>query len=84
MIELVRPPESPEADAIADTLREMVAAFREIEDPAVQRPLLRDGERTATGDGAVAVFLADLRRDLARWGRFQSDACYIDDDGQVC
>jgi hypothetical protein len=84
VIRLIRPPDSTAAAAIAEQLRDMVVAFEEVEDPAARSPVLRDGARAATGDEEIAAFLTELRRDVALWQKFQTDACYIDDDGGVC
>ncbi len=84
VIELVRPPRSADADAIATALQAMVVAFREIEDPSRSGPLLRDGDDVAEGTHDIADFLDRLRRDLRLWNAFQSDACFIDDDGEIC
>lgn len=84
VIELIRPPRSGAADAIAEQLRDMVVAFEEVEDPAAGSPVLRDEGRVASGEEEIASFLAELRRDVALWQKFQTDACYIDDDGGIC
>lgn len=84
MIQLIRPPESTAADAVAEQLRDLVVAFDEIEDPTTRSPVLRDGGRIATGDEEIAAFMAELRRDVALWQKYQTDACYVDDDGDIC
>jgi hypothetical protein len=84
VIQLIRPPESAAADAVAEQLRDLVVAFEEIEDPGARAPLLRDGERVATGHDEIEAFIAELRRDVALWQKFQTDACYVDDDGGIC
>jgi len=45
--------------------------------------VIRDGKTTARGPD-IPAFLDQLTRDMAEWSRFQSDACYIEDDGTVC
>ena len=47
-------------------------------------PAIVDGERLASGPDQVAAYLSELRRFVADWNRFQTDACYIDEDGSVC
>jgi hypothetical protein len=84
VIELIHPPESAAADAIAEELREMVVAFRQVEDPEMAAPVLRDGDRVATTEEQIAGFMSELRRDLALWSKFQSDACYVDKNGRIC
>ncbi len=84
VIELVRPPSSREADEVAGSLRAMVVAFREIEDPMRSEPLLRDGDQVAEGADEIAGFLDQLRHEVRRWNAFQSDACFVEDDGSIC
>lgn len=84
MIELHRPPASPAADEIAAALQNLVVAFRVVENEALERPEIRDGEQVHGSSEAIAVFLEQLRRDVNAWNAFQSDSCYIGDDGRVC
>lgn len=84
MIELRRPPVSSAADAVAGTLADMVVAHRIVEDGSLTGPVLADGPVTASGPDEIEAFLATLRRDLDDWSRFQTDACYLDEDGRVC
>jgi hypothetical protein len=84
MIELTRPPVSTESDEIAATLLDMVVAFRVVEDPAADGPVLRDGPLVASSADDISGFLDRLRRDLRLWNAFQSDACFIEDDGTIC
>ena len=84
MIELHRPPDSPAADEIASALQNMVVAFRVVEDDALEGPLIRDGEHVHGSPEAVSSYLEQLRRDVTAWNAFQSDSCYIGDDGRVC
>lgn len=94
MIELYRTQVDPEADRIEEALRDMVVAYRVIHctPDEVSRwlgadlplPALRDGERVVYGREAVDSFLEELERDLQRWRQFQTDACYLDEEGNVC
>ncbi len=84
MIELHRPVASPAADEIAATLRELVVAHREVEDDTLDGPVIVDGSTSLSETDAIAAFLEQLRRDVTAWNAFQSDACYIADDGTVC
>jgi len=83
VIELRRPVHSDTADAVAARLGDMVVAHRLVIDPTLTDPVLVDGERRASGD-QIEPFLAELASDLADWNRFQSDSCYIGDDGRTC
>jgi hypothetical protein len=84
VIELRRPPVSAAADAVASRLADLVVAHRIVEDGSLPGPVLVDGSLTAFGPEEIESFLATLSRDLDDWGRFQTDACYLDEDGRVC
>ena len=87
MIRLRRRTDSPEADAIEERLRDLVVAHEVVvvdaEGLDADLPVIRDANITARGSD-IPVFLDQLTRDMADWSRFQSDACYIEDDGSVC
>lgn len=94
MIELFREENSPEADWIEADLRELSAGFnRHILTTAevqqtfgrqVKLPVLRDGDRIASGRDDIREFLEDIHRLVENWRKFQSDSCYLDDEGDVC
>ncbi|MEJ5224688.1 MAG: hypothetical protein WHV44_09555 [Anaerolineales bacterium] len=93
MLTLYREAHSPEADWVEAELRDMTLAYdRQVLTPlqAAQQfggmslPILRDGERMASGREALLGFLRDLAQFAAQWRMFQSDACYVDDDGHTC
>ena len=92
MITLYRPPDDPWADEIQDALDEMVIAYetetveddRALPDGIPDLPALRDDDEVVTGEAALRDHLDDLRDLMADWDRFQSDACYIEDDGSIC
>jgi len=92
MITLYRPPADPWADEIQDALDEMVIAYetetveddRALPDDVPDLPALRDDDEVVTGEAALRDHLDDLRDLMADWDRFQSDACYIEDDGSIC
>ena len=87
MIELLRAADSSAADDIESRLRDLVVAHTVVVvDPGAvesELPALRDGAVTASGP-EIPGFLDQLTRDMAEWSRFQSDACYLEDDGSVC
>ena len=87
MIELQRTADSPAADDIEERLRDLVVAHKvvvvDVEASGADLPVIRDGKLTARG-AEIPGFLDQLTRDMAEWSRFQSDACYIEDDGTVC
>jgi hypothetical protein len=37
-----------------------------------------------TGEDNLRAHLDHLRELMADWDRFQSDACYVEDDGTIC
>jgi hypothetical protein len=92
MVTLYRPPDDSWSDEIQDALDEMVIAYEteiieaEAERPAdvPSLPALRSDGEVVTGEAALRDHLDQLRALMADWDRFQSDACYIDDRGEVC
>jgi len=92
MILLYRRPEDPWADEIQDTLDDLVIAYEveSVESEASlpsdvpELPALRDDEAVVTGEEALRNHLDDLRALMADWDRFQSDACYVEEDGSIC
>lgn len=94
MIKLYRPPNCPTCIEIEAALREMVVAHQIImveqgHVPAelgaeISLPAIRENNHLVSGLEAINAYLEELVQFTARWRRFQSDSCYIDDDGQVC
>lgn len=93
MIELYRTVDCQAAIEIEASLKEMVIRHKVITVEADQwpdglptatpLPALRDGREIFTGS-AIAPHLRELERVMAEWQKFQSDSCYIGDDGQTC
>ncbi len=92
MVTLYRRPDDPHADELQSALDDMVIAY---ETETIQAgasppndvpklPALRTDGDVVTGAAALQETLDDLRALMADWDRFQSDACYINDDGTVC
>ena len=80
-------------EEIRDALRELVLAHRVIwldeHAPSplpsgVTLPAIREGDRVIDGQADIAAFLLELEAFAAAWSKFQSDTCYLDDDGTVC
>ena len=80
-------------EPIVDALRELVLAHRVVHvDDAPSPPLpadltlpaIRDGARVVAGEANLTAYLGELAVLAAAWSRFQSDTCYLDDDGTVC
>lgn len=94
MIELFRTTQGKTADWVEAEFRELVVGYcKHLITPAqadklfgkhVQLPVIRDHERVVSGRDALLGYLRELEKLAADWRRFQSDACYIDEDGQVC
>ncbi len=92
MITLYRRPDSARADEVQKALDEMVIAYEteSLEDEAARPedvpklPALRDDGEVVTGEEALDEHLDTLRELMNDWDRFQSDACYIEEDGTVC
>jgi len=92
MIVLYRSPDDPWADEIQKALDEMVIAYESelvrapdaLPDDVPETPALRDDGEIVTGEAALRDHLDDLQDLMADWDRFQSDACYIEDDGSIC
>ena len=49
----------------------------------VTLPAINDGDRWV-GAEDLAQYITELRSDVALWRKFQTDACYVDDDGSIC
>jgi hypothetical protein len=93
MIELFRENVSTEADWVEAELREMVVGYERIVTTPVEfaqrfgapgLPVLRDGERMASGREELMQFLRDLEFFAAQWRMFEGDWCYVDEDGETC
>lgn len=92
MITLYRHPDDAWADEIQEALDAMVIAYETVTveseatapDDVSALPALRDDGEVVTGRNALRDRLDALRALMADWDRFQSDACYIEDDGSIC
>lgn len=84
MITLYREAQSAEADVVEETLQDLVFAHavEVVDGPGEALPRIADGDRVVHG-ADLPAYLDELRRLKADWSRFQSDACFIGDDG-VC
>jgi hypothetical protein len=94
MIEFYRPVDCDHCETIEAALKEMVIAHKIIvvepgQSPeglpaGTPLPALVDNGQVFSGQAALADHLTELEEVVADWRRFQSDACYLDDDGEVC
>ncbi|HEY5727418.1 MAG TPA: hypothetical protein VIV08_02280 [Acidimicrobiia bacterium] len=89
MIELYRASRSPDADRTEEALRDLVVAHtvHVVADPDDAPggilPVVREGDRLVLLPD-IPAYLEEVRRLMAEWRRFQSDACFVADDGGVC
>ncbi|MFB6247661.1 MAG: hypothetical protein ABEL97_03740 [Salinibacter sp.] len=92
MIVLYRRPDDPWADEVQEALDEMVIAYETESVPDADAlpadvpdtPALRDDGEVIAGETALRTHLEELRALMNDWDRFQSDACYVEDDGSIC
>lgn len=89
MIELYRRVESEEGDRLETVLKRLRAAHKVvIHDDKTLLPLtlpaIKDSGKWYSGEDTIAGYLDELEELLARWTWFTADACYIDDDGELC
>jgi hypothetical protein len=94
MIKLYRSVDCPGCDDIESTLKKLVVAHKvivveagqQVDDlsPSVVLPAIKDNGQMISGPAAISTYLKDLEKFVADWGRFQSDSCYISDDGKPC
>jgi hypothetical protein len=94
MIELYRTQNDALGAEIEDGLQELVLAHRVIlvepEQPPdslpanTPLPALRDEGQLITGSEALRAHLQYLTHVAFEWRKFQSDACYIHEDGGNC
>ena len=92
MIKLYREENSPQADMIEAEFRDIVLGYDCVvvdEKKAAQLfddaplPVITNNERVVSGDG-IPGYIKELKQLMREWQRFQSDACYVDDDGETC
>jgi hypothetical protein len=91
MIELYRSADCPGCADIEATLQELVVAHKVImvepghsPSPPVELPAIQESGQWVSGPEAITIYLRELAGFVTRWRRFQSDSCYIDDDGEIC
>jgi len=93
MITLYRTPDCPRCAGIQDTLEDLAIAQKVIEVDSVDEvpeklehgrlPVLRDGDEVFEGSKAVADHLEEMKEFKRQWYKFQSDACYCDEEGNI-
>jgi len=93
MIKLYRQPRNALADQLEERLKEHSIAYekRVVKDEHppelpgdTSLPAFKEGGKITSGKEACLKFIKQLEKEIADWRKFQSDSCYIDDDGKVC
>ena len=94
MITFFRNDNCQQCDAVEETLRDMSLAHKVVRPGAtgsptdqvphgIAAPAVVDGEERFEGIPAIRRHLEALRQFKAEWDKFQSDACYCDDEGNA-
>jgi hypothetical protein len=93
MITFFRTPDCPGCGEIQDILEELCLAHKVIllqgnnnisELPqGTHPPVLVDGDEVIQGPEAIVAHLEWLEGFKALWEKYQSDACYCDEEGRV-
>lgn len=94
MIILYTLPESQPGELIESRLRDMTAAYRRVVVKnqkhlprylrAYSLPFLVEGADIYSGDRIIDTFLQKYQHTLTEWQKFQTDSCYLEDDGSIC
>lgn len=76
-------------DAAEEKLTEIVLAHKTFECSEARKLCLTDatiieGEKVISGHPAITAFLEEISKVMELWQKFQSDACYMDDNGEIC
>lgn len=85
MIELVRSDACATCDEVSTALQDLSVSHQVVA-AAPGTPahhVIREGNRVITGDD-LPPYLEELTRFVHDWRRFQSDACFLEDDGSIC
>ena len=92
MIKLFREENSPQADTIEAEFRELVLGYDRVVIEAKEAarlfdeatlPVITNNERIISGE-LIEPYIKELTQLMRDWQRFQSDACYVDEDGETC
>lgn len=93
MIKLYRKENSTRADAIEAEFREMILGYdrvviaekeaRQMFGAQTSLPVITNNEKIVSGE-EIPAYLQELQQLMRDWQRFQSDSCYVDNDGENC
>ena len=92
MITFVRTPGCRQCNEVSETLRELAVSHRVVPvNPSsgtasglpenTSPPVLMDNGSVVQGHDAIRQHLEGLEDFVATWQKFQTDACYCDDEG---
>ncbi len=92
MVKLYREKISPQADILEAELQEMIFGYDcEVIEPAVAArkfgperslPVITNNEKIVSGE-EIPAYVQELRTLMTDWQAFQSDCCYVNDQGEV-
>jgi hypothetical protein len=90
MIRFYRTADCPGCEGIEEALRELGVKYEavvvgqgEMVMGELRPPVVVDGEEVVRGREAIAKYLDRLEGFREQWYKFQSDACYCDEEGGV-
>jgi hypothetical protein len=83
VITLRRKVKSTIADEIENEMIEMSLAYSRIYDNNFDIVIEEGGVQYGTLH-EIHTYLEEMKKYKSDWEKFQTDACYIDDDGSVC
>jgi len=94
MLTLYRTPACPRCNGIQEVLEELAIALRVVEvrtaadlpedvRSAGTVPVLVDGDEVHVGADRILEHVEELKDFKERWYKYQSDACYCDDQGNT-
>jgi len=94
MIKFFRTESCPSCRDIENALKELCLAHEVVvvkaEDdipasvaPDTRLPFLIDGDKLIQGSNNIIAHLSELEEFKSQWYKFQSDACYYDEEGNI-
>jgi uncharacterized protein YozE (UPF0346 family) len=91
MIELFRKQNCYFCDEIEEEIKELVISHeviyveKDTDFPKeIPLPAVKDDGKIISGYEEIRKYINDLKKFVELWRKYQVDACYIDDDGEVC
>jgi hypothetical protein len=94
MITVYRTKNGPAGDWVEAEFKALVVGYRRVlltaEEAAAQfgsevdLPVITDKETLVYGRESLIAYFQRLEKFVSDWRLFQSDACYINDEGEIC